>query len=47
MKFLTLLALFGVVTRIQAQQPPMKARVNTELLKKIFHSRDQVILDLF
>jgi hypothetical protein len=45
MKFLTLLALFGAVTRIpevaaESSQPPLKLRLSTDILKLIFHSRD-------
>ena len=51
MKLKTLLALtLGVVmvTRIEAApvQSPLQGRVNTDLLKKVFHKRDQEVLNV-
>jgi|TARA_B110000305_G_C19405488_1_gene622497 hypothetical protein len=50
MKFLTLLALFGVLTRspVKAEetQAPLQIRVNTDIIEKVFHNRDELALQL-
>jgi hypothetical protein len=56
MKFLTLLALFGTLTRFGdesilvkavATQPPVQSRFSRKILENIFHLHDQEVLDTF
>ena len=48
MNFKTLLALvYGVVVcDANPVQPPLQIRANTQLLKSVFHRRDQVVLNV-
>lgn len=50
MKFYTLLALVGVLTRspvkAEESQEPLKIRVNTDIISKVFHNRDELALQL-